>query len=326
MIDAAHKADLGISEMGFGRTKIFSGRIACIGEAMAELSLGQNATQAVNLGFAGDTLNTAIYLKRLLGSEADVNFVSALGFDPLSTRMLDFIAAENIRTEDVSLSTDRLIGLYAIATDAAGERSFSYWRSESAARQLFQSPDGFDVLQKYDVLCLSAITLAILPDAIRTELLAKLNALRSEKNTVIVFDSNYRPKLWESTEIAQQRVAEAWKITDIALPSVDDEMALFGDVDEKAVITRLKSYGVSRGALKRGDQGPLSLSSGESLAASDFSHVEVVDTTAAGDSFNAGYLAATLSEASEREALLAGHKCAMRVIGHAGAIIPQACW
>ncbi|NND90573.1 MAG: sugar kinase [Granulosicoccus sp.] len=308
-------------------------RIACIGEAMAELRIGQRTEDPVELGFAGDTLNTAIYLKRLFGTSAEVAFVSVLGRDPLSRRMHKFIESERISTRDLSQSDDRLIGLYAIETDDSGERTFSYWRNQSAARTLFQKENetDFSCLAGYDVLCLSAITLAILPHEVRQQLIDELNRLRREQLTSVVFDSNYRPVLWESVEEARQTVARAWQACDIALPSVDDEQHLYGDPDEASVVSRLYSYGITRGALKRGSKGPLLLSGQgiDSPAALDISTlpaVEVVDTTAAGDSFNAGYLHALLSGASEMESVLAGHQCSVRVIAHKGAIIPREIW
>ena len=301
---------------------------------MAELMLGRDAEHPVGLGFAGDTLNSAIYLNRLLEAPAEIAFVSVLGLDPLSSRMMAFMESEGINTQSVQLSPDRQIGLYAIATDDEGERSFSYWRSESAARTLFQDGDGvnFQVLANFDVLCLSAITLAILPPPVRAQLLQELSRLRTEQDVTVVFDSNYRPALWESVEQAQLNVAQAWRITDIALPSVDDEMHLFNDADEQSVLARLKGYGVQRGALKRGASGPLSLGENDgqgnpyTLVDLDNSTVTIVDTTAAGDSFNAGYLSAALGGASDQEAMQAGHQCSLRVIAHPGAIIPKQHW
>ena len=308
----------------------FSGRIACIGEAMVELtSHGDDATQ-LNLGFAGDSLNTAIYLKRLLGADTDVAFITRLGHDTFSTRMMSYIDSESIDTSHIQHSHSRLVGLYAIDTDTSGERTFSYWRNQSAARTMFQDDDdrlSFDTLGGFDVLYLSAITLAILPATVRTGLLQHLDALR-QHGAIVAFDSNYRPALWESTQQAQQSVADAWRITDIALPSLDDEMALFGDSDEARVRTRLHSYGITRGALKRGASGPVSLDPEIENASFTLPEtaLDVIDTTAAGDSFNAGYLAKTLAGCSDTEAMQAGHNLAARVIGHRGAIIPNELW
>lgn len=326
-------------------------RIACVGEAMAELMLGSDDEQAPSLGFAGDTMNTAIYLNRMLATTSkkpkvsEVSYITVVGQDVLSDRLVRQLNEESINTSRISRSNKRLVGLYAITTDQAGERTFSYWRSESAARTLFQPEPkehkesdepqcNFELLKGFDVIVLSAISLAILPDAVRMALLAELGRLREEAQVTIVFDSNYRPALWESVDVAKRTIAAAWRITDIALPSIDDEKLLFNDVDEAALLARLRSYGVVRGALKRGELGPRSLSDSanelsKSLAqkvAAPMDTLKVVDTTAAGDSFNAGYLSSILTGKDEQEALQAGHECALRVISHRGAIIPSDEW
>ena len=301
-------------------------QIACIGEAMVELSINQQSDIA--LGYAGDTLNTAIYLKRLLGEDAELAYCTVLGKDSLSSRLVQYIQSESISTDFIRYSNHKTVGLYAIDTDEFGERSFSYWRSDSAARTLFQSGEStdFSSLDNFDVLYLSAITLAIIPELVRTSLREHLTGLQKNKSVRVVFDSNYRPALWESVDTAQTAVADFWKIADIALPSIDDEQALFKDKDEDAVFGRLKHYGIKQGALKRGASGPLSLTPGFNDKVHYPAVETVVDSTAAGDSFNAGYLSAALTGGTDADALLAGHHCASRVIGCRGAIIPKQDW
>lgn len=295
-------------------------RVACIGEAMVELSLDASGRQA-QVGFAGDTLNTAIYLKRAAPS-LHVSYVTRLGRDGLSAQLKGFVEAEGIETRDIEHSETRQVGLYAISTDPAGERSFSYWRGQSAARQMFQAADGYDfaALDSYDALYLSAISLAILPDDARAALLDWMRGFGGQ----VVFDSNFRPALWEGPDAARDRITEMWRRADIGLPSVDDEMAAFGDAGPdagpNAVLGRLRALGLREGALKCGAGGPVSLSA---PVAQDYPEAErVVDTTAAGDSFNGGYLAARWTGASQAEALMAGHKLAAYVVGHKGAIAP----
>lgn len=295
-------------------------KVACIGEAMVELAMDATGDTA-RIGFAGDTLNTAIYLKRAAPA-LDVAYITRLGRDAFSARMLEFIASENLETADIEISETRHAGLYAITTDAAGERSFTYWRDNSAARDLFQSgtSTSFAALEKYDLLYLSAITLAILPGGVLSDLCSFLTGYRAGGGKV-AFDSNYRPALWPDQATAQREIARMWESCDVALPSVDDEMAAFGDTSEASVVARLRSCGVAAGALKRGPTGPLSL--GEPVQATYAAAKRVVDTTAAGDSFNGGYLGALLSGASQTEALRAGHALAAHVVGFKGAIVPQ---
>ena len=289
-------------------------KVACIGEAMIELSMNEKQT---NLGVAGDTLNTAVYLKRS-APQIDVDYITRLGSDPFSARIIAFIKDQKLGTDAIEISENRHPGLYAITTSGDGERSFTYWRSQSAARQLFQSPSGpnLEYLDSYDALYLSGITLAILPDEICTALLGYLK----QSEHILAFDSNYRPALWSSPSKARDVMQQFWQRTDIALPSVDDEMLLW-DQSEKEVIDRFSALDRD-GALKRGASGPLSLSPINEKNQSFAPSPRVVDTTAAGDSFNGAYLAARLTGAPQEHALMAGHRCASYVVQYRGAIVP----
>ena len=284
-------------------------RIACIGEAMLELSVQGNSAE---MAVAGDTLNTAIYLKRN-APDCQVDYISRLGNCSFSHRIRDFISAQNVGVEAIEMRPDETPGLYAITTSDAGERSFTYWRSASAARTLFDTGD-FGILSGYDTLYLSGISLAILPHAVR---LAFLNWL-GQSNVQLIYDSNYRPRLWDSTDHARQITRSMWYRADIALPSIDDEMALFDETAEQ-VEKRFTTFR-GNGALKRGADGPVSL--GECVIQPYPPAAQVVDTTAAGDSFNGGYLAALFSGKSQAQALRAGHDLAAQVVQHRGAIIP----
>ena len=289
---------------------------------MIELVTGDG--NAAELNVAGDTYNTAAYLKRATPN-LDVEYVTVLGKDRFSDRIVRDMEARGIGATAVARHPTRMPGLYAIETDAAGERSFAYWRSTSAARTLFDADgrDPADVLAGHDLVLLSGISLAILSSAARDRLRDALEGFRANGGQ-FAFDSNYRPHLWNDPELARAETERFWRHTDIALPSVDDEMALFGDADSAEVTARLRSWGISRGALKRGAAGPVDLGP-EGHALSVPVAENVVDTTAAGDSFNAGYLAATAAGRSSIKAMEAGHALALKVIGKRGAIVDVSC-
>lgn len=295
-------------------------QIIFAGEVMGELR--RNDT-GYALGFAGDTFNAAVYCKRLLGSGERVSYLTRVGTDPMSQGALDTAKAEGLDTSSIQRDTRFNLGLYAVATDASGERSFSYWRDQSAARQLFSDLAELDALSQTDLLCLSGITLAILTPQQRDALFQRIAELRSAGTLRLIFDDNYRSALWESREVAQQVMTQAWRLTDIALPSVDDEMALFGDADEAAVLARLRGLGLAEGALKRAASGPVPINPDIQISAPYPAAERVVDTTAAGDSFNGGFLAALIQGAPTHACMMQGHMLAREVVGHPGAIVPK---
>lgn len=292
--------------------------IACIGEAMIELSFPEATASLSHVGVAGDVFNTAVYIERNGGG--DVAFVSATGTDSMSDRLIAFAGAEELDCSLIARVDHATIGLYAITTDEHGERSFTYWRENSAARQLFNAATGPDMgaLLRYEAIYLSAITLAILPAAVRGELIDWLQQYRTHHGGRVIFDSNYRPSLWSSPQEARREIARAWTVADIGLPTLEDELALFGEGSADAVLARLRAAGVATGALKCGRAGPLPIA--DTLIENIYPVVDdVVDTTAAGDSFNGGFLAAWIRGKTYAEALLAGHEQACSVLCHHGA-------
>src|ERR1700755_116705 len=153
-------------------------KIACIGECMIELR--QAPGGLFSRGFGGDTLNTAVYLSRL-GVETD--YITALGDDSLSDDLIAGWQAEGVGTAKVTRLKGKLPGIYMIETDARGERKFFHWRDSAAARQLMSLPETESILQSlagYDVVYLSAITLSILSEAGRTQLIGALGQARAK--------------------------------------------------------------------------------------------------------------------------------------------------
>ncbi|MBL5886381.1 2-dehydro-3-deoxygluconokinase [Lelliottia aquatilis] len=303
-----------------------SKKIAVIGECMIELS--QKGAE-VSRGFGGDTLNTSVYIARQVAPEAlAVNYVTALGTDSFSQQMLEAWQSENVGTALIQRMENRLPGLYYIETDSTGERTFYYWRNEAAAKFWLESENSAAICEElatFDYLYLSGISLAILSPSSREKLLSLLHECRANGGKVI-FDNNYRPRLWASREETQQVYQQMLHCTDIAFLTLDDEDALWGEKPVEEVIARTHQAGVNEVVIKRGADSCLVSVNGEAVVdvpAVKLAKEKVVDTTAAGDSFSAGYLAVRLTGGTPAEAAKRGHLTASTVIQYRGAIIPR---
>lgn len=301
-------------------------KIAVIGECMIELS--QKGAE-VSRGFGGDTLNTSVYIARQVPEEElEVHYVTALGEDSFSQQMLDAWHDEHVRTDLTQRLEHRLPGLYYIETDASGERTFYYWRNEAAARFWLESEQAEAIcaeLAQFDYLYLSGISLAILNSASREKLMALLEKARAN-GCKVIFDNNYRPRLWASKEETQKVYQQMLSHTDIAFLTLDDEDLLWGEKPAEEVIARTQAAGVQEVVIKRGAESCLVAIQGEAtleVPAVKLPKEKVVDTTAAGDSFSAGYLSVRLTGGSAEEAAKRGHLTASTVIQYRGAIIPK---
>lgn len=299
-------------------------QFAAIGEAMIELS--HREEQGLVMDFAGDTINLTTYLTRLTRPEQlQIHYITALGDDPYSEMMLATWAQEGISIHFIPRLAHKLPGLYLIRTNAQGERRFYFYRSESAARELFKTPkiDALcAALVRMDYLYLSSISLAIFDEPSR-EKLFHLLADAKKQGAKIIFDTNYRPALWPNVTATQTAIRKIAPFIDMVLPTFDDEQAVFDDATPQACAQRWHEWGVKEVAIKQGAAACLvSLAGTQHTVAAEIPE-RVVDTTAAGDSFNAAYIAARLRNYSPEEAARYGHRLACVVISHPGAIIPR---
>ncbi len=310
-------------------SKARSGAVVCIGECMVELARG--ADGRFGQAFGGDTFNTAVYLARC---GVPVSYATALGDDPYSAGILELARAEGVGCDLIHIAPGRMPGLYLIETTAAGERTFHYWRARSPARELFDGI-GTDLtagkiaaaMRSATLVIFSGITLSLYGEAALDRFAGAIAATKAA-GVRIAMDGNYRPHGWAGDSARARRVMEwFWRLADIALPTFDDEAALWGDASPQATIERLISFGVGEITVKQGAGGALCRIANDKdgpVLVPIPARVMPVDTSAAGDSFNAAYLAARLQGADIGRAALAGHRLAGIVIQHRGAIAPDA--
>lgn len=293
-----------------------------IGECMVEIAPADGGL--CRRGFAGDTFNTAWYARRLLPDGWTVRYGTCVGTDAVSDEMLAFMSGEGIDTSAIRRLPDRTVGLYMISLQD-GERSFSYWRSQSAARRLAEGRAWLDgILAGQRVIHFSGITLAILPPEDRVALCAALTRARAG-GALVSFDTNLRPRLWEDRATMQQGLTMGAAVADVVLPSFDEETGLFGDAAPEDTIARYRVAGARLVAVKDGG-GPLTLWDHQAGLSRHPAQpgVHVVDTTAAGDSFAAGLLAGLATGRPLADAVGQAMRLAARVIGARGALVPGA--
>jgi 2-dehydro-3-deoxygluconokinase len=290
-------------------------RIVLIGEAMLELT--RNDGGGWNMGYGGDTLNTAVHLAR---SGHDVAYLTAMGTDPFSDDLVDQEwRGEGLDTSLVLRHPTRGPGMYAITTDDKGERSFTYWRDTSAAREMFALPGiaaALAAAEQADLIVYSLITLAILPPEAREQLFALCQRVRARGGRV-AFDGNYRPRLWASAAEACAARDAGIACADIGLPTLEDESLLSADHNAEAVADHWRAQGCGETIVKLGPEG--ALLPGDNIIPPP-EVLQPVDTSGAGDAFNGGYLASRMNGNPIEKAVLAGHRLAGWCVMRAGAI------
>ena len=290
-----------------------------IGECMIELSsINDNLWQQ---SFAGDVFNTLWYAKALAKEDTSINFFTAIGDDQSSKNMLSFIESSGISCTNIPEIPDAAPGLYKIHLNGA-ERSFSYWRDASAARQFMQKPELlWSQASTADIIYLSGITMAILPDDDAETLIAGLRSAL-KPGSIIAFDPNIRPRLWANKERMKDVISRTAAISDLILPSFEDEQNTFGDKTPIATAQRYQSLGARQMVVKN--------AAGDTLFFED-DHAEyfpvqyiadVIDTTAAGDSFNGAYFAEYMQSGDISKSIELAQQCSGTVICNKGALIP----
>jgi len=293
-----------------------------MGECMVEFSPDVQEG-CFKQSFAGDVYNTAVYLKRLLKEETKVSILTAVGTDTISERMVDDFLSHRIDTQLVKRVSDRQPGAYLIQTSAQGERSFVYWRDTSAAKvtiSQLNEKDKSKLVNQCDLFYFSGISIAILNKNERETFWKLVHDLRNA-GTKIVFDSNFRSRLWQSHEDAKQQFSQAFSLSDIVFAGVEDFFLLYQLDTFSDVECFFNDYSIDELIIKNGADGVFYRSATEQFIV-DINPVDhVIDTTSAGDSFNSAFINAKLKQSSAVEAIKEGCRLSACIIQHKGAII-----
>jgi 2-dehydro-3-deoxygluconokinase len=298
-----------------------TGAIVGVGEAMVEFAPVEGGFYVQ--GFAGDTLNTCWYLAKLAPKDRPVSYLTRVGVDPLSDRLIGFLRDSGLQTGVITRDPERTLGLYLITLTGA-ERRFTYWRDQSAAKRLADDPARLAAgLAGAALIHVSGITLGVIGPEGRARLIEALKAARAD-GALVSFDPNLRRRLWRDEAEIRQATIDCLGVADIALPSFDDEQDLWGDVSPAASAARIAAIGVGEIVVKNGTGEAWLHADGKGFGIAATPAGDARDTTGAGDSFNAGYLAARLHGLAPQPACGFGHRVAGEVVRWPGALAPAA--
>jgi 2-dehydro-3-deoxygluconokinase len=293
--------------------------VLVVGEPLIELLDEPPGT--LRRGFGGDALNLAISLKRE-SPALNVVLASAIGDDPDSEALLALCRGEGVDVSQLRRVAGAELGRYRVAIDANGERSFTYERSTSPFRGALDGDDVLPDAAAVDVLCFSGIAMAVLHDAGRLALLAYAASMH-ERGGTVVYDPNHRPALWADDDDAKAWTGRVVPFVDLLLASTEDGRRLTDALTPEAIADAFRSMGAGEVVVTDGARPCVVAADGVVLDVASPPLDRVVDTTAAGDAFDAGYLAARLRDETLSERAVAGHAAAAKAVGHRGALAPR---
>ena len=293
-------------------------RICSIGECMIELNSSKQNNY--NLTFAGDTGNTAVYLSRL---GAQTYYLTSIGKDKLSNRMEEFLKKEKISNKFIFKNPKKNIGLYLIENNKFGERNFYYWRSDSAAKYLFDKikiNSFVKLFNNINVVYFSGITLSIYNDRNLKKFYNFIKLLK-KNNTTICIDINARLTNWKSREYAVKILKKFIKISNMLFFTEEDLKVL--KIKSVNLFVKNNTNKRSLKVYRKGNGQVTVFCANKSKKFYLQLNKKVIDTTGCGDAFNASFIYNYFKKNSIKNSVLLSHKLAKKVAFNKGALIPK---
>jgi len=291
--------------------------VCSIGEAMIEISNIKNSLY--NQSFAGDTLNFCNYLDK---KKLNAFFLSAIGKSEINQSLLDFVKSKNISTKYIKQINQFEIGLYLIKNKDNGEKQFFYWRDESAAKQYFNNIDFLNLykeLKNFDYIYFSGITLSIIHISKLNNFIKLLNLLKSKK-IKIVFDFNIRPSRWNKKNL-NIFLDSVLKFVDICFLSGEDMNYWKNKNNIKSYEQIVRKYKLKHSIFRKNAKFTYVFLNKTRYVFKNKLLKTVVDTSGAGDGFNAAYLSNFIVNNDPVLALKAGSSLGSKIVMKKGAIV-----
>ena len=291
--------------------------VCSIGEAMIEISNIKNSLY--NQSFAGDTLNFCNYLDK---KKLNAFFLSAIGKSEINQSLLDFVKSKKISTKYIKKINQFEVGLYLIKNKDNGEKQFFYWRDESAAKQYFNNIDFLNLykeLKNFDYIYFSGITLSIIHISKLNNFIKLLKLLKSKK-IKIVFDFNIRPSRWNKKNL-NIFLDSVLKFVDICFLSGEDMNNWKNKNNIKSHEQIVRKYKIKHSIFRKNAKFTYVFLNKTRYVFKNKLLKKVVDTSGAGDGFNAAYLSNFIVNNDPVLALKAGSSLGSKIVMKKGAIV-----
>ena len=292
-------------------------KICAIGECMMELTNAK--MELYSQSIAGDTLNFASYLDKKI---FDTSYFTAVGTSDISKRVISFLKKQKIKTNLVSLINSYEIGLYLIENSKAGEKIFYYWRDNSAAKFFFNNQKikkCQNQLKKFQYVYFSGITLSLFDDNNFHKFLSLIEFLKKKK-IKIIFDFNIRIKRWSKKKLFFY-FSKTLPFVDILFSSGEDLNFLKGNTSLKTFKNLIQKYNIEHGIFRNNARLNYSFYKDESYFIKNKIKNKVVDTSGAGDGYNAAYISKFIKFNDPQKALYAASQIGAKIVMKKGAIV-----
>ena len=253
--------------------------------------------QNMNISIAGDTFNTCAAAS-LFGLECE--YTMRVAEDIFYQHYLDFFKKFDIQMNLISGEGQN--GIYFISNDETGERSFQYYRKNSAASTLSLDMLGSNYLD-CDIFYNSGITAALSPEL--NFALEQCYQKAKEQKIMTVYDVNFREKLW-SQEKAKKFLKKIATNIDVLIISEDD-FAVVSGLNHPFIVKRQGPKGVS--LIREGSEKKFTVKP-----------IQALDTSGAGDVFTGAMLAHYMKKNQWEEAIEFAITIAGKHIQYLGAL------
>ncbi|WP_196161650.1 carbohydrate kinase [Reinekea sp. G2M2-21] len=275
--------------------------VTCFGEALIDfLNTGHQSEGPLNIPDfrqfpGGAPANVAVAIAKLGG---DARFAGQVGDDTFGHFLKSSLEAYEVNTDNMQMHPTAKTALAFVFLDDDGERSFEFFREQTADVLLSE----LDVKDKWfmgaDIFHFCSNTLTE-PNIAKTTMAALAKA--KKQGCLVSFDINLRHNLWPKGKADIKTVTDCFASVDLIKVS-KEELDYLEPAGEQAFVKAAIEAGVTTVLITDGGN-PIKV-----LAKGVFSEItppvtKVVDTTAAGDAFTGGFLFALSEQSDIRRAI-----------------------